>query len=197
MKCPNCNADNVADARFCGNCGTRLPLYYDKTANTNSSNTTPDILAALEQELINLPLSQPWGTSILHNPNAVRDGDKYTLYDERCNMELTQFIRDKTFDLFIEPEKAYQRLMPVTSSVLDFSRTLTQWHNFFTSLGLEMKDNITKVECSHGVILTGIMWFGSPKSPIAFALTFGGILENEPRGVNFCYLINNRINRIF
>ena len=111
-------------------------------------------------------------------------------------MELYQFIRNRTFEILIRP-KYYPCDMPVASQILDFSRTLTQWHDFLKGLGLEMKDNSFGKNHPRGKVLSGSLCFGSSQSPIAFMLSFDDVLINEPCSVSVCYLINNRINQIF
>lgn len=193
MKCPNCNADIADGDKFCGNCGSQLPQHGHEPTMTRGQ---VEIFEALENELQNLPLSQAWGTSLFYNPAAIREGDTYKLYDQRCDMELYQFIRNKTFEILIRP-KYYPCDMPVASQILDFSRTLTQWHDFLTGLGLKMKDHSFGKNHPRGNVLSGSLCFGSSQSPIAFMLSFDDVLINEPCSVSVCYLINNRINQIF
>ena len=41
MKCPKCNFDNPEDTRFCGKCGTQLPLSEEISVSRTKTLQTP------------------------------------------------------------------------------------------------------------------------------------------------------------
>lgn len=60
MNCPNCGQPLLPDARFCGNCGTRIPAAPVDAAQPPMANSVPPQQPMQPQQPYSQPLQQPY-----------------------------------------------------------------------------------------------------------------------------------------